>query len=142
MAAYATKDDAVDRYSADYVLVSVTRDGEPDYVALDKALDDATDEIDSRISAQYTVPLTAPVPKIVTRYCIDIAIYFASMECGSGLTDEKRTRYEDAISWLKAVAAGTATLPIPDTPPASQSSLVQTSGPARIFSRCKMGGIL
>lgn len=108
--AYATLDDAKTKYGENYVLTSVTRDDEPDLAAFDTALDTATSTIDSYVGSRYPIPLD-PVPSIVAGYCIDIAIYLASSTAGTH-TDEKRLRYEDAIDWLKAVAAGKAIISV------------------------------
>lgn len=107
--AYATKDDAFDKYGEDYVLTSVTRDSKPDLKAFSRALTNATSEIDSYVGARYTVPLVAPVPDIIVGYCVDIAIYKSSADPGTH-TDEKRRRYDDAVEWLTKVAKGTVSI--------------------------------
>lgn len=74
---------------------------------LTRALDDATALIDGYLSiAGYTLPIT-PAPPILLGYCCDIARYKLDR---NQARDEVRMRYEDAISWLKDVAKGLASL--------------------------------
>lgn len=134
--AYATYQDAIELYGADYVLTSVARSGVDDVAALTKALVNASSEIDSYIAQQQAVPLVEPYPQIVSQHCIDIAIYRAS-EAGS-VTDEKRLRYEDAIRWLRDVAKGLISLTTPGETTAPTWGIVETTGPQRAFSRASM----
>ena len=139
--AYATIEDAKTMYGEELILTSVTRADTPDEEAFTVALTKATSEIDSYARAQYTTPLS-PVPDIVQRYCIDIAIYTASADAGT-TTVEKRTRYEDALKWLKLLAAGTVTLDLDDDGEADNvgGGLPEISGPDRVFSRTSMRGL-
>lgn len=137
---YATTKDAIDLYGAQYALGSVAREGSPNKASFEKALADASSEMDSYLSSAYDVPVS-PVTPVISRYCIDIAIYIASADAGS-VTDEKRKRYEDAIRWLTLVAKGTAVIAGTDGTAASAGTTVQIAGPARIFSRSKMDGLL
>lgn len=139
---YADLDDATDLYGEDYVLSSVDRDddGNPDVEALRAALGQASSEMDSYLGVRFTVPI-APVPQLLVRYCVDIAIYQLAPDAGS-YTDEKRRRYEDAIRWLQAVAAGKAALPV--TPPTedTQQPVPEMVSSTRLFTRTKLGGVL
>lgn len=141
--AYATTKDAIDLYGALYALSAVTRDASANKNSLDKALEDASSEIDSYLAVLYTVPVS-PVTGIMQRFCIDIAIYVASSNAGS-VTEEKRKRYEDAIAWLRMVAAGKIEIPS-TTPPepsaGANNAMPEITGPCRIFSRAKMDGLL
>lgn len=137
--AYADHTDAIDLYDEEYVLTSVTHGGSPDLDKLDVALVKASSLMDSYLGVEYDVPLTT-VPDIVVNYCIDIGIHFASSDAGTG-TEEKRKRYDDALAWLKAIAKGDAIIPGIEEASASDSAVVEISGPTRIFSRTTMGGL-
>lgn len=138
---YATLADAKELYGEDYVLTSVVRvEGTPDEDSLTAALEKASSEIDSYLSARYDVPIS-PVPPLLVQYAIDIAIYRTSSAPGAGLTDEKRTRYEDALKWLINVAKGIAGLGLDDATDNQEHTPVVIS-PCRVFTRSRLGGIL
>ncbi len=139
--AYAVIQDAIDTYGEDYVLTSVTRVDTPDRDAFDRALVKASSEIDTYAGAQYSTPVT-PSPPVFVQYCIDIAIYRASSDAGTG-TDEKRLRYEDAIKWLRLLASGTVVIDIDGDGETDGGSngRVEFVGPTRLFSRATMGGL-
>jgi len=141
---YATVDDAISLYGEDYVLVSVDRDkdGEADPSAIEDALGQASSEIDSYIAFKYDVPIS-PSPKILVKYCVDIAIYQSSPGT-LARTKEKRQRYEDAIAWLKAVSKGMAAIVIdgPTDPEPDQSNEPVLSAGTREMTRSKMSGLL
>lgn len=88
------------------------------------------------------MPVT-PVPKILLRYCIDIAIYQSSPGT-LARTKEKRQRYEDAIAWLKAVSKGTAAIAVegPSDPEPEQVNEPVISAEPRIYTRGKMAGLI
>ncbi len=107
---YATEQDIIDRYSEDQLLIAFDRDGDGlvdvdllgESVA-DKALSDASDEIDGYLAGRYSLPLST-VPKILTFMCVDIALYKGTTS--AAVTEEKRTRYKDALAFLTMVASG------------------------------------
>jgi phage gp36-like protein len=146
--AYAVYQDAVDQYGEAYVLSSVTAldpdDGTPvpeATAAFNKAAAKASSEMDSYLGVVYSTPVT-PVADILVRFCVDISLYLASIDAGSG-TDEKRRRYEDALAWLKRIADGKAVL-VTDGEEAEapvNEHLPVLSAPARLFSRSTMGGL-
>lgn len=147
--AYATEQDIVDLYGADALVAVADRDfdGVADAAAVARALDDATGEMDLHIGARYDLPLPN-VPASLRRICIDIAMYRLATNGGS-LTDEHRTRYEDAVATLKRIAEGKAALtfePDPDADPLDPTLTqgprpIITSGPPRLFSREKLRDI-
>jgi phage gp36-like protein len=104
--AYATAQDALDRYDEDYVIVSCDRDGDGalDTASFELALDDASDWIDSYLIGRYTLPLTV-IPRRFIRICIDVAI-FESSESADTMTQLKRDRFDRAKEFMEAVAAG------------------------------------
>lgn len=135
--AYAIIQDLIDRHGEDTVLVVSDRDGDGvvDTTAVSDALDDASDEIDTYLAKRHSLPL-ATTPGVLTRMCGDIAIYRLA-DTADVLTDERRTRFEDALVWLKMAAKGTVSLGLEDEP-ASVSSHVEMSSKDRVFTRTSM----
>lgn len=72
----------------------------------DRAFADADAEIHSYLATVYDVPVD-PAPRLLVRVACDVARYRLY---AAAPTDEVRTRYTDALKWLKAVAAGDAIL--------------------------------
>lgn len=142
---YATKADIEELYGAD-ALFAADHDG--DGVAEDapvlRAIEEADAEIDSSIGVRYPLPL-AETPRILRRLSVDIAIYRLALS-RDVLTEELRTRYEDATKTLDAIATGKKSLNLAapdsggdDDGPSFEAPrpIVQT-GPEREFSREKM----
>lgn len=121
------------------------RDGdlEADLPALQTALDRADAEIDAYLAVRYPLPL-AEVPPILTQIACDIAIYRLGVD-GGRIMDEHRTRYEDAIAFLRRLASGGAALAFTPDPDAEEAPAgprpVVTGGPGRLFSREKTRGL-
>lgn len=144
--AYATQQDAIDLYGADYITVSVDRDddGSIDTTALSDSLDQATSELDSYIGVRYDLPLVT-VPAVLVRFCVDVAVYVACPNPAE-LTEEKIRRYDAAIKWAKGVAKGEVSLGTVDTPTGvdEEGGSITTNYDTdrRIFTRTKMRGLL
>lgn len=139
--AYATQADIMAVYGEDALVIVADRagDGEIDAAAVNQALAAATSLIDAHVGVRYMTPL-ATVPDLVRDLCIDITLYKLATE-GNGLTEEKRTRYEDALSLLKRIADGKANLdlPLPEARPKSAGAVIVSSQP-RQFGRDRMRG--
>jgi phage gp36-like protein len=90
------------------------------------ALEEASGTVDSYCRARYITPLQPC--DMVTARTIDIAVYLLFSRRRGGLqpTELIRQRYEDAIAFLKDVAACRASLDQPGTVQTAQSS---TAGP-------------
>lgn len=135
---YATQTNLTDRYGADVLLELADRDGddEVDAAVVARALADADALIDSYIARRYELPIATTPPVLVT-YAAQIAFYGLHRDRP---TDEARRDYEDALVWLKDIAAGRAELDVGGSQPPMSSDGMETSGPDRIFSRDTMGG--
>lgn len=107
--AYATRQDIIDRYGEDELIVAADHDedGVADATVVMQGLSDASDEIDAYVGGRYTLPL-AVVPSVLMRLCVDMALYLMSKP--PSITDEKRRRYEDAIKLLTLISTGKVTL--------------------------------
>lgn len=140
---YATQQDCIDAYGTDAVIVATDRDGDGsiDTSVLDKALEDATAEIDSYVAGLPGFPFD-PVPDSFRRRCVDIALYLAAPDATS-MTEERKHRYEMAISYFKLVGQQKIRLPQDSgqsfvKPNATAS--IQSKG--RVFSREDMGKLM
>ncbi|RTL04379.1 MAG: DUF1320 domain-containing protein [Acidimicrobiia bacterium] len=145
--AYATQTTLEKQYGEDEVLRSGDRDadGVIDVVdgesVVDKACSLAQGVADSYLGSRYTVPLSDPIPEAVVDATGAIAMYKLS-EGADTLTEEKRRRYEDAIAWLRDVAAGKASLGVEPPPPLTVGKPVRITAEARAWTRSTIGGIL
>jgi len=112
---YASQSDIVDAYGLDLLTIVADRDGdgEIDVNVVERALTSASAIIDAHVLGRYPAPWPV-VPDLVRDVCVDIALYKMSGE-GSGLTDERRVRYEDALGLLKRISSGQADLDILST---------------------------
>ncbi|MDP2548486.1 gp436 family protein [Oceanobacter sp. 4_MG-2023] len=137
MTVYATQSDISARYSQDQLLLLTDRDQDdsPDTDVVEQALQDATAEIDTYLAAKYQLPLPQ-VPAVLTRLCVDIAVYRLAADADMA-TDERRQRYDDAVSLLKRLATGAAALGL-EQPPVSSNGAVFIAGPQRKFRRGRL----
>lgn len=101
---YASRDDMVLRYGLNHITQLERNLTENESV--ESYIQDATDIADGFIGVMYKVPLESP-PKNITIYICDIARYLLHLQ---NTNEEIRKRYEDAISFLKRVSEGKATL--------------------------------
>ena len=146
---YATAQDIIDLHGED--ALSRIADNDGDFVAdpekIEKAIIRADAEINSYVGVRFPLPLPS-VPPILTQISSDIAVYRLATDAG-GLTDEHRTRYDDAVGLLKRIADGKATLQFiappgdgdsgePAEPVDTSPRPIVTSGPERLFTRQKL----
>lgn len=100
--------------------ISQLKDGDVDRV--DNAIADADALIDSYLINRYDIPLD-PVPDIIKQRSGDIARYYLYDD---DVPDAVRTRYEDAISWLKLISKGVTSLPIDEEEVGTAGVIVKT----------------
>jgi phage gp36-like protein len=140
---YATQQNMIDRFGLIELtdLTDLSGNGVIDANVLGMALADANNEIDGYLSSTISLPLLTIPPRLVKLAC-DISRYNLY---GAKCSDQVRNRYTDAISFLKQVVIGTASLgldatnnPAPDlggirmnsvTPAFSQSTLGDYTNP-------------
>lgn len=105
---FASAQDLADRYGEQELLLVADRDndGVMDAGVVAAALQDADAEIVSFIGQAVRID-PAKVPLNLKRLACDIARYRLY---GASPTEDVRKRYDDAVSFLKRVAAGAATL--------------------------------
>lgn len=131
---YCTQADLIERFGAAEITQLSDRAGlgTLDSAVIDGAIADADAEIDGYLSGRYALPL-ANVPLVMTRLACDIARYWLF---GQDTTDLVKARYDQAISYLGKVAAGTITLG-PDATgaePESQSGTALLQSDSRVFA--------
>jgi phage gp36-like protein len=130
---YATEQDIIDLYGDEQHLITFDRnnDGIADATAVAAALRRASNEIDIYVGRVYSLPLPT-VPPVLVELCVDIALYYG-VSNPALITEEKKDRYNNAISKLKDIAKGLADLGLQEEDePVSQDG-VMVSAPARIF---------
>lgn len=113
---YASLQDLNERFGTDEVTVAADRDGDgsADTAAVDRALEDATAEVDAYLAVRYALPL-AEVPPIIVRLTADIAFHRLSPEAPAS-SEQRRTRYDEAVSLLKRIASGDVALGLEEAP--------------------------
>lgn len=118
---YATREELTESWGMDALLVVADddQDGVLDDAVVDKALEKASAEIDGYVGVLHRLPLPER-PASLVQPCCDIAMYRLSPD-GTSSTEEKRKRYDDAVSYLRRVAKGEASLGLA-TPPDQESS--------------------
>lgn len=106
-------------------------DDKIDNDVVDGALNDASDEIDAYIGTRYSVPMS-PAPALLVRLCADIARYRLYDE---NPLDEVAERYKQAITTLRDISNGRATLKDSSQTPTSGDVEVIRDDCDRIFTR-------
>jgi len=107
--------------------------------AVSKAIADADAEIDGYCGVRYDVPFS-PVPVLIRKYSVDIAIYNLYARKPGVVPEERQTRYENALRFLRDVGKGLVELGADAPAQDSTSNEVQVSTNSRIFTREKMSG--
>ena len=134
--AYCTKTDILEQLEED-VLIQLTDDedaGVVDEGKVTRAIADADAEIDSYCGTKYDVPFST-VPVMIRKMSVDIAIYnlYARRR---GAPEDRKERYDDAISFLKDISKGIASLggdgPSADDDSGPEATTVKSD---RVFSR-------
>jgi len=96
-------------------------------------IDQASAEIDGYIGGRLRLPLLEPYPPMLIKLCIDISAYnLYSLLRDIKMPDTRRSRYDDAVNFLRRFADGNGYLPgaVVD----GETSIVFTSE-ARRFTR-------
>lgn len=135
--AYATRSDLEDHLGELRYLELVDRDsdGTPDVAQVDAALERASSLVDSYI-ARY-LPIPTPYPRVVVDCVVQITTYDLA---GNRATETERLRYEDALRWLRDLAAGTATLGLPEGPIVVEGEALVSADRAQ-WTRSRAGGL-
>lgn len=105
---YTRAADLITRFGEKELIELTDRTGQGvlDMAVLDKAIADAGALIEGYLRNAYSLPL-ASIPAELNRVCADLARYFLMDDRA---TDQVKMRRDDAMSWLKDVSAGRASL--------------------------------
>ncbi len=129
--AYCSQNDILTRISQEELAQLTSDSGDlPDALVVEEAIAQADAEIDSYLGSCCSVPLT-PAPPRLKALSADMAIYHIYSRRGVA-PPVRRERYEAAVAFLKAVAAGAATL---GESAGNTREVEDFSSAARIFSR-------
>jgi phage gp36-like protein len=107
-----------------------------DQAVIDDAIESADAIIDSYCAVKYPVPFT-DVPKRVKNLSADIATFnlFQKRSSSLGMPESVRQAYEDAISFLKDVSKGLASLGSEPAPGNTAVTTVKVKSNARVFTK-------
>jgi len=135
---YATQQDLIDRFGNDELLQLADRDLDDavDAAVVDGALADADELINTYIRKQYKLPL-ATAPDRLVKLAADIARYNLHEEVP---TEHVTKAYDDALKFLKDIAAGRAELDVAGVEPEAQGDAVKISASDRVFTSDTMEG--
>ncbi|QDY99065.1 DUF1320 domain-containing protein [Nitratireductor mangrovi] len=135
---YVVKQGMIDRFGERELVQLTDRANKPpttiDDDVLDEAMSDAADLIDGYLAKLYTLPLTV-VPGILTRMAADIARYYLHGKSADKDGAVHRA-YQEAMTWLKDVAAGRIQLEAEGVlPEQSGGGSVRAKASDRVFTR-------
>lgn len=105
----------------------------PDYTVAENAIDKAGAEINSYLGVRYTLPLAAAPPQL-RNLTADMALYHLYSR-RSLAPQVRRQKYDDAVAFLKQVAAGQAIVDGAGNPAEANRQVAEFSGALRAFSR-------
>ena len=131
--AYCTQTD-IAKLIPNQELAELTTDSgsTPDATIITEAIAKADAEIDSYLGVKYSVPFTSPSTRVKS-LSEDIALYYLYLR-RSAVPEARVKSYDDAIAYLKDVAASVAVLP-DDGTTTGGSQAPQLSSAASIFDR-------
>ena len=107
---YCTEQDLIDRFSETEIiqLSDNNNTGAIDSTVVAMAISDADGEIDGYLASRFALPVN-PVPKVLLRIACDLTRYYLYDDSA---TDHVQKRYDDAVKFLKGVAAGSIAIGI------------------------------
>lgn len=141
---YASQQNLIDRFGEDQLiqLTDRTGTGSIDAAVVGRALADADAdaEINGYLSTRYTLPLS-PVPEVLEKLACDIGRY---QLFGNTEKEIVKERYDNAVRFLKDVAAGKVTLGVDsnNAPAATISNAVQMTSSTKVFGRGESGDFI
>ncbi len=137
---YCTQDDLLALIPPGELAQLTTDAGsEPDAAVVNAAIAQAGAEIDAYLAVRYRLPLAA-VPDRLKSLAADIAAYHLYSR-RSVMHEVRQKKYDQAVAFLKDVAAGRAEILGADgvEQPGAASQVAEISSATRIFSRDKLG---
>jgi len=131
---YATLEDMRFALGADTLRAIADHDGDHviDEAVVQRALEEASAFADTYLSGEQPIP--TPTPPALRRAVVDVAANFLRMARDAG-TEDSRLAYANAVSWLKSVSDGKATLKPVTAEPAVDPGDPESYGIERVWSR-------
>ncbi len=137
--AYCTQSELLHLVSQEELAELTTEAGEvPDSQMVAQAIARAEDEINAYLGVRYQIPFN-PVPAKIRGLAADLALY-GLYSRRSVVPAVRRQRYEDALSFLKQVAAGQVVLEgLEGAVSGKGAEPAEMTSAARLFSRDQLG---
>jgi phage gp36-like protein len=134
--AYCSQDDILKMIPQAELAELTAESGEiPDDAVVAEAISKAGAEIDSYLGVRYQVPLPPPVPERVRTLAVDLAIFHLYSR-RSVAPVVRRQKYEAALAFLKAVAAGQAVVEgTGGELPGTEREIGELTSATRVFRR-------
>ncbi|TSA12996.1 MAG: DUF1320 domain-containing protein [Deltaproteobacteria bacterium] len=138
---YCTQDDLL-KLVPELELAQITAESGdvPDAAVVSEAIAKAAAEIDAYLAVRYQLPLAA-TPARVKSLAVDLSLYHLYSR-RSVAPEVRRQKYEDAIAFLKLVAAGKAEIvgAAGVEVPGDAQDVTEIKSAGRVFSRGTLGG--
>jgi phage gp36-like protein len=133
--AYCTEDDLFNMIPEEDLTDLTVESGDvPDSAIVADAISKADAEIDSYLGVKYVVPIS-PTPDQVKALSVDLAIYHLYSR-HSIVPPVRQQKYDDAVAFLKQVAAGQAVIIGPNgESPTVAKDVTDVTSACRHFSR-------
>jgi phage gp36-like protein len=137
--AYCSEDDLLKMIPQAELAELTAESGEvPDSLIIAEAIGKAEAEIDSYLGVKYVVPLAAP-PARIKALAVELAIYHLYSR-RSVVPPVRQQNYEEAVAFLKQVAAGQVVIVGPQgEPPTLTKEVTDSTSAIRVFSRNTLG---
>jgi len=131
---YAVLDDLVKMVSEEELAQLTAETGDlPDSGVVAEVIAGAEAEIDSYLAVRYQVPVS-PAPERLKALSVDVALYHLYSRRGVA-PEVRRRRYEDAVAFLKLVAAGQALIEGAGTEAPDRGTQEEFTAASRQFGR-------
>jgi len=133
--AYCSEEDLLKMIPQSELAELTAESGEvPDSLIIAEAISKAEAEIDSYLGVKYVVPLAAPPARVKT-LAVELAVYHLYSR-RSVMPPVRQQNYEEAVAFLKQVAAGQVVIVGPQgEPPTVAKEVADFTSAIRAFSR-------
>ena len=137
---YITEAYLIERYGRETLLQLTDRDdtGVVGQAMLSQAIEDAETQIDSYLAERYRLPLQV-VPGSLKRHAGSMAYYLLFNDAP---TETAQKHYDQAMTWLKDIAAGRATLQAEGREAASAAGRPQAQAGEKVFTDQSLEGFV
>lgn len=117
------------------LLINAANEVDEGAANLAAAITSADSLIDSYLRTVITTPVNEP-PEIIKQLSYDIAIFYLHDRIQfNDVPDRVRDKYDAAINFLKDIAAGKASLNLPDESTSTKEDIIEYGGNDTVMSR-------